>query len=80
MTDNVPAGETRLDRIERHLEAIAEENRKIAGWFSQWRKDSAERQKKLDQQIDKVSKDIAFLYAVVNGHVRQSSPPAHQAD
>ena len=80
MTNNVPAGETRLDRIERHLEAIAEENRKTARWFSEWRKDSVERQRKLDEQIDKVSKDIAYLYAVVKGHVRQSSPPAHQAD
>ena len=80
MSNNVPEGETRLDRIERHLEAIAEENRKTARWFSEWRKVSAERQKKLDEQIDKVSKDIAFLYAVVNGHVPQFSPPAHQAD
>ena len=32
----------------------------------------------LSEKLDHLSRDIAFLYAVVNGHVSQSAPPAHQ--
>ena len=32
----------------------------------------------LSEKLDQLSRDIGFLYAVVNGHVSQSTPPAHQ--
>ena len=32
----------------------------------------------LGERLDQLSRDIGFLYAAVNGHVSQSTPPAHQ--
>ena len=84
--------EDRLDRIERILERSAKEHAErfahIEDMFAnaalQFNRNekrfnrNEERFAALSEKLDQLSRDIGFLYAVVNGHVSQSTPPAHQ--
>ena len=40
-------------------------------------KRNEERFAALGERLDQLSRDIGFLYAVVNGHISQPTPPAH---
>ncbi len=84
--------EDRLDRIERileqsakeHLERFAHIERMFANAAEQFNRNEErfsryeERFAALSEKLDQLSSDIGFLYAVVNGHISQSTPPAHQ--
>jgi tetrahydromethanopterin S-methyltransferase subunit G len=84
--------EDRLDRIERILERSAKEHAErfahiedmFANAAEQFNRNeerfnrNEERFAALSEKLDQLSRDIGFLYAVVNGHVSQSTPPAHQ--
>ena len=77
--------EDRLDRIERILEQSAKEHAErfthikdiFANAAEQFNRNE-ERFAELGEKLDQLSRDIGFLYAVVHGHVSQSTPPAHQ--
>ena len=77
--------EDRLDRIERILEQSAKEHAErfahiedmFANAAEQFNRNE-ERFAALGERLDQLSRDIGFMYAVVNGHVSQSTPPAHQ--
>ena len=84
--------EDRLDRIERILDRSAKEHAErfahiedmFANAAEQFNRNeerfnrNEERFAALSEKLDQLSRDIGFLYAVVNGHVSQSTPPAHQ--
>lgn len=77
--------EDRLDRIERILERSAKEHVERFAHIERMFANAAERFSRyeerfaaLGERLDQLSRDIGFLYAVVNGHVSQSTPPAHQ--
>lgn len=84
--------EDRLDRIERILERSAKEHAErfahidemFANAAEQFNRNeerfsrNEERFAALGERLDQLSRDIGFLYAVVNGHVSQPTPPAHQ--
>ena len=77
--------EDRLDRIERILEGSAKEHAKqfadidkmFANAVEQFNRNE-ERFAALGEKLDQLSVDIGFLYAVVNGHISQPTPPANQ--
>ena len=77
--------EDRLDRIERilersakeHAEQFADIDKMFANAVEQFNRNE-ERFAALGQKLDQLSVDIGFLYAVMNGHISQPTPPAHQ--
>jgi len=77
--------EDRLDRIERilersakeHAEQFADIDKMFANAVEQFNRNE-ERFAVLGERLDQLSRDIGFLYAVVNGHVSQLAPPAHK--
>ncbi|MXZ20746.1 MAG: hypothetical protein F4Y84_09125 [Caldilineaceae bacterium SB0665_bin_25] len=77
--------EDRLDRIERILEQSAKEhaehfadiNKMFANAVEQFNRNE-ERFAALGERLDQLSRDIGFLYAVVNGNVSQPASPAHK--
>ena len=77
--------EDRLDRIERILEQSAKEHAeqfadidKTFAYAAEQFNRNEERFAALGEKLDQLSVDIGFLYAVVNGHISQPTPPAHQ--
>ena len=83
--------EDRLDRIERileqsaidHAERFAHIENMFANAAEQFNRNeerferNEERFAALGERLDQLSRDIGFLYAAVNGHISQPTPPAH---
>ena len=70
--------EERFSRYEERSSRYEERSsRRTIQRYEELFKRNEERFAALGERLDQLSRDIGFLYAVVNGHISQPTPPAH---
>ena len=85
--NRVEQGENRLDRVERMLEQLAERQIHADNRLDRFEQALIASAQTTQQNIDRLSAEIERLTAqtgillqVVQGHISQSTPPAHGSD
>ena len=70
--------ENRLDRVERLLEQLAERQIHADNRLDRFEQALIASTQATQKNIDQLSEQIGFLLTALQGHIAQSTPPAHQ--
>ncbi len=70
--------ENRLDRVERLLEQLTERQIHADNRLDRFEQALIASTQATQKNIDQLSEQIGFLLTALQGHIAQSTPPAHQ--